>query len=162
MLSEVIGSIFQVFLNSKLTVTTLGQIWTLADIDADGYLDREEFFIVSSLLLHLSPIASSLSFDHYSLFVSAPWHMIMQAMHFIYKCLNGEDLPKALPANLIPPSKRRPSSTNSFQSSSIASTSFASASSNFLSSSLHAPTVCDCISIWHCINICWLLRYDIF
>ena len=34
-------------LNSKLPTDILGRVWDLSDIDSDGYLDREEFAVVS-------------------------------------------------------------------------------------------------------------------
>ena len=34
-------------MNSKLPVDLLGRIWELSDIDKDGFLDREEFAVVS-------------------------------------------------------------------------------------------------------------------
>ena len=34
-------------LNSKLPVDVLGRVWELSDIDGDGFLDREEFTVVS-------------------------------------------------------------------------------------------------------------------
>ena len=38
-----------VLLKSKLDFQTLGKIWNLADIDADGYLDVEEFAVAMHL-----------------------------------------------------------------------------------------------------------------
>ena len=34
-------------MNSKLPVDVLGRIWDLSDIDKDGFLDRDEFAVVS-------------------------------------------------------------------------------------------------------------------
>ena len=34
-------------MNSKLPVDILGKIWDLSDIDKDGFLDRDEFSVVS-------------------------------------------------------------------------------------------------------------------
>ena len=39
----------EVLMNSKLPMDTLGRIWDLSDIDKDGFLDRDEFTIVSKL-----------------------------------------------------------------------------------------------------------------
>ena len=36
-------------MNSKLPLDTLGRIWDLSDIDKDGFLDRDEFTIVSTV-----------------------------------------------------------------------------------------------------------------
>lgn len=38
---------FQVLLNSKLPVDILGRIWDLSDVDKDGFLDKDEFAVVS-------------------------------------------------------------------------------------------------------------------
>ena len=38
----------EVLLNSKLPMDTLGRIWDLSDMDKDGFLDRDEFTIVST------------------------------------------------------------------------------------------------------------------
>lgn len=35
-------------MNSKLPVDVLKNIWELSDVDKDGYLDRDEFCVVSS------------------------------------------------------------------------------------------------------------------
>ena len=35
-------------MNSKLPVDVLGKIWDLSDIDKDGFLDRDEFAVVSN------------------------------------------------------------------------------------------------------------------
>ena len=57
-------SCVKVLLNSKLPVDVLGRVWDLSDIDGDGFLDREEFAIVSvlSFLNHTSWSFSSWSF----------------------------------------------------------------------------------------------------
>lgn len=39
--------VLQVLLNSKLPTDVLGRIWDLSDIDKDGYLDKDEFAVVS-------------------------------------------------------------------------------------------------------------------
>lgn len=42
-------------MNSKLPIEILGRVWELSDIDADGFLDREEFTVVCILaVLYLS------------------------------------------------------------------------------------------------------------
>ncbi|KAL8178685.1 UNVERIFIED_CONTAM: Epidermal growth factor receptor substrate 15 [Gekko kuhli] len=40
-----------VLLNSKLPVDILGRVWELSDIDHDGMLDRDEFAVVSIVIL---------------------------------------------------------------------------------------------------------------
>jgi hypothetical protein len=44
---------FQVLMNSKLPVDVLGRIWELSDIDKDGYLDRDEFALVTIFTIFL-------------------------------------------------------------------------------------------------------------
>lgn len=34
-------------INSQLTIEVLGKIWELSDIDKDGFLDKDEFYVVS-------------------------------------------------------------------------------------------------------------------
>lgn len=34
-------------INSKLPIEVLGKIWELSDIDKDGFLDKDEFYVVS-------------------------------------------------------------------------------------------------------------------
>ncbi|XP_011781759.1 PREDICTED: epidermal growth factor receptor substrate 15-like [Colobus angolensis palliatus] len=46
-----------VLLNSKLPVDILGRVWELSDIDHDGMLDRDEFAVVSNLMLSTSSLS---------------------------------------------------------------------------------------------------------
>uniref|UniRef100_A0A914WF97 Epidermal growth factor receptor substrate 15-like 1 n=1 Tax=Plectus sambesii TaxID=2011161 RepID=A0A914WF97_9BILA len=62
-----------VLLNSGLPANVLGKIWELADIDKDGYLDREEMCV---------------------------------GLHLVYRALQNDPVPNALPLSLVPPSKR--------------------------------------------------------
>lgn len=39
-----------ILMNSKLPVDVLGQVWELSDIDKDGSLDREEFYVVCCIV----------------------------------------------------------------------------------------------------------------
>ena len=34
-------------MNSKLPVEVLGRVWDLSDVDKDGMLDKEEFYLVN-------------------------------------------------------------------------------------------------------------------
>ena len=79
-------------MNSKLKTQLLGQIWELSDINKDGKLDADEFAIVRIYMVVF--------------LVEKYVDMFSQAMHLVYKCLEGQALPDALPANLVPPSKR--------------------------------------------------------
>jgi epidermal growth factor receptor substrate 15 len=42
----------QMLMNSKLPVDVLGNIWELSDVDKDGFLDRDEFFVVIVLYIY--------------------------------------------------------------------------------------------------------------
>lgn len=35
-------------INSQLPIEVLGKIWELSDIDKDGFLDKDEFYVVST------------------------------------------------------------------------------------------------------------------
>jgi len=55
-----------VLLNSKLPLDVLGRVWQLSDIDADGFLDREEFTVAMHLVykaLEKTPVPSVLPAD---------------------------------------------------------------------------------------------------
>uniref|UniRef100_A0A3P8Z5K8 Epidermal growth factor receptor pathway substrate 15 like 1 n=1 Tax=Esox lucius TaxID=8010 RepID=A0A3P8Z5K8_ESOLU len=70
-----------VLINSKLPLDVLGKVWDLSDIDKDGHLDRDEFAVVSKLVLTFITKPISLTFP----------------------------VPPVLPSSLIPPNKRKKS-----------------------------------------------------
>lgn len=41
-------------INSKLPIEVLGKIWELSDIDKDGFLDKDEFYVVSAVVIWMT------------------------------------------------------------------------------------------------------------
>ena len=49
-------------MNSKLPVDVLGRVWDHSDIDKDGFLDSEEFAVVSNIKFKT---VTSIGYFHY-------------------------------------------------------------------------------------------------
>jgi len=60
-------------MNSKLPVDVLGRIWELSDIDDDGFLDCDEFVLVSDAVFSHSSVYN-VQFIHICVFLC---HMLV-------------------------------------------------------------------------------------